>query len=81
MPWARKWERVIQALAQAVALLAKKLSFKEVAEYFRLDWKVLATVIKRVVEEGLKLRKTKTLHILGIDEVFRKKGHCYLTLV
>jgi transposase len=81
VPWARKWQRVTQALAQAVALLAKKLSFKEVAEYFRLDWKVVATVIKRVVEEGLKLRKIKTLHILGIDEVSRKKGHRYLTLV
>ena len=68
-------------MAQAVALLAKKLSFKEVAEYFGLDWKVVAAVVKRVVEEGLKLRKVKTLHILGIDEVSRKKGHRYLTLV
>jgi transposase len=81
VPWARRWERVTQALAQAVALLAKKLSFKEVAEYFGLDWKVVAAVVKRVVEEGLKLRKVKTLHILGIDEVSRKKGHRYLTLV
>jgi transposase len=81
VPWARRWERVTQALAQAVALLAKKLSFKEVAEYFRLDWKVVATVVKRVVEEGLRLRKVKTLHTLGIDEVSRKKGHRYLTLV
>jgi transposase len=81
VPWARRWERVTQALAQAIALLAKKLSFKEVAEYFGLDWKVVATVVKRVVEEGLKLRKVKTLHILGIDEVSRKKGHRYLTLV
>lgn len=81
VPWARKWERVTQALAQAIALLAKKLSFKEVAEYFGLDWKMVATVVKRVVEEGLKLRKVKTLHILGIDEVSRKKGHRYLTLV
>jgi len=81
VPWARKWERVTQALAQAIALLAKKLSFKEVAEHFELDWKVVATVVKRVVQEGLKLRRVKTLHILGIDEVSRKKGHRYLTVV
>jgi len=81
VPWARKWERVTLALAHAVALLAKKLSFKEVAEYFRLDWKVVATVVKRVVSEGLKMRKLKPLHILGIDEVSRKKGHRYVTLV
>lgn len=81
MPWARRWERVTQALAQAVALLAKRLSFKEVAQSFGLDWKVVASVVKRVVEEGLKLRKIQTLHLLGIDEVSRKKGHRYLTLV
>jgi transposase len=81
VPWAKRWARVTQALAQAVALLAKKLSYKEVAEYFRLDWKVVATIVKRAVEEGLKLRKLKTLHLLGIDEVSRKKGHHYLTLV
>ncbi len=81
VPWAGKWERVTQALAQAIALLAKKLSLKEVAEHFELDWKVVATVVKRVVQEGLKLRRVKTLHILGIDEVSRKKGHSYLTVV
>lgn len=42
---------------------------------------MVAAVVKRVVEEGLKLRKVKALHILGIDEVSRKKGHRYLTLV
>ncbi len=65
VPWARRWERVTQALAQAIALLGKKLSLKEVADDCGLGWKVVATVVKRVVEEGLKLRKVKTLHILG----------------
>jgi transposase len=64
-----------------MALLTRELSFKEVAEYFELDWKGVAAVVKRVVEEGLKLRKVKTLYLLGIDEVSRKKGHRYLTLV
>ena len=79
--WAKRWARVTQALAQAVALMAKKLSCKEVAEYFRLDWKVVATIVKRVAAEGLKKRKLKPLHTLGVDEVSRKKGHQYLTLV
>jgi transposase len=61
--------------------MAKKLSFKEVADYFRLNWKVVAQIVHRTVEEGLKGRKRKPLHILGIDEVSRKKGHQYLTLV
>jgi len=81
VPWAKKWSRVTPALAQAVALLAKRLSFKEVAEHFRLDWKLVATIVRRVVEEGIKLRKLKPLRIIGIDEVSRKRGHKYLTLV
>ncbi len=72
VPSAGKWKRGTQTLAQAIALLAKKLSCKEVAEHFELDWKLVATVVKRVVQEGLKLRRVKTLHILGIDEVSRK---------
>ena len=79
--WAKRWARVTHALAHAVALMAKKLSFKEVAQHFQLDWKVVATIVKRVVEEGLKERRLKPLHVLGIDEVSRKKGHQYLTLV
>ena len=71
VPWARKWERVTHALAQAIALLAKKLSFQEVAEYFRLDWKIVATVVKRVVEEGLKLRK-----MVPLQKVIMKNRTC-----
>jgi len=37
-------------------------------------------VVKGVVEWGLKHRKLKAVHEMGMDEVSRKKGHKYLTL-
>ena len=42
---------------------------------------VIACTPRRVVEWGLAQRRKRPLRILGIDEVSRKKGHKYLTLV
>lgn len=81
VPWARPWARVTQALARAVAELARHLSWQETARHFRLDWKSVATVVRRAVEYGLAQRRRRPLHILGIDEVSRRKGHHYLTVV
>lgn len=80
VPWAPKFSRVTTMLAKAVAVLAKKLSWKEVAEHYHLNWKTVAGIIRWVVSEGLKLRKRKPLHTIGIDEVSRRKGHTYFTL-
>jgi transposase len=81
VPWARPWARVTKALARAVAELARHLSWQETARHFRLDWKSVATVVRRAVEYGLAQRRRQPLHILGIDEVSRRKGHHYLTVV
>lgn len=81
VPWARKWQRVTDALAQWVAKLARHLSWAEVAELAGLDWKTVEGIVRRVVAEGLARRRWKPLHEIGIDEVSRRKGQRYLTLV
>jgi len=81
VPWAEPWSRVTVSLAAAVALLARKLNWLEVARHFQLDWKTVVQIVQRVVAEGLKQRRWKALHIIGVDEVSRKRGHRYLTLV
>lgn len=81
IPWAGPRQRVTHALALAVATLAKKLSWAEVAEHFGLNWKTVAAVVKRVVKCGLVRRRWKPLHVIGLDEVSRRKGQVYLTLV
>jgi hypothetical protein len=81
VPWAGAWARVPPALARAGAELARQLSWQETARHFRLDWKGVASIVQRVVAYGLERRRRRPLHVLGIDEVSRRKGHHYLTIV
>jgi transposase len=80
-PWAEPWARVTTALANAVAVLARELSWKGTAREYGLDWKSVATIVKRAVEYGLRHRARPPVHVIGIDEVSRRKGQVYLTVV
>jgi len=81
VPWAEKWQRVTHTLARAVATLARKLDWASVAGHFRLNWKTVASVVEAAVLWGLAHRRWVPLHVVGIDEVSRRKGQQYLTLV
>lgn len=80
-PWAEPWARVTRALGRVVAILARKLSGQETSRHYQLNWKTVATVVRKAVEYGLRHRKRRPLHLVGIDEVSRRKGHHYLTVV
>lgn len=80
-PWAEPWARVTTALANAVAMLARELSWQGTARHYGLNWKSVATVVKRAVEYGLRHRARPPVHVIGIDEVSRRKGQVYLTVV
>jgi transposase len=80
-PWAEPWARVTTALANAVAVLARELSWQGTARQYGLNWKSVATIVKRAVEYGLRHRARPPVHVLGIDEVSRRKGQVYLTVV
>ena len=81
VPWADKWQRVTHALARAVARLARELTWRAVAQHFRLNWKTIAAVVEGAVLWGLAHRRWEPLHVIGIDEVGRRKGQQYLTIV
>jgi transposase len=81
MPWADPWQRVTHALARAVAALARMLDWASVAAHFRLNWKTVAAVVEGAVLWGLAHRRWQPLHVIGIDEVSRRKGQQYLTVV
>ncbi len=81
LPWAEPWARVSCALAASVAALTKHLSWSEAAHHFDLNWKTVAAIVQRAVAYGLARRRRKPLHWIGIDEVSRRKGHRYLTVV
>lgn len=81
IPWAAQWQRVTHALARAVARLARELNWGAVAAHFRLNWKTVASVVEGAVLWGLAHQRWQPLHVIGIDEVSRRKGQQYLTLV
>lgn len=81
LPWAEPWARVTKALAHALAVLARELSWQGTAREYGLDWKSVATIVKRAVAYGLRNRARPPVHVIGIDEVSRRKGHLYLTVV
>jgi len=81
VPWADKWQRVTRALARAVAALARELHWAAVAAHFQLNWKTVASVVEGAVLWGLAHRPWQPLHVIGLDEVSRRKGQQYLTLV
>jgi transposase len=80
-PWAEPWARVTSALSNAVASLARELSWQGTARQYGLNWKSVATIVKRAVQYGLKNRSRPPVHVIGIDEVSRRKGQVYLTVV
>jgi transposase len=80
-PWAEPWARVTAALSNAVAVLARELSWQGTARQYGLNWKSVATIVKRAVQYGLRHRKRPPVHVIGIDEVSRRKGQVYLTVV
>jgi transposase len=81
VPWAERWSRVTRSLGRAVAELARRTDLSTVARHYGINWKTVAHVLGQVVAWGLARRRKKPLRTIGIDEVSRKKGHRYLTLV
>jgi transposase len=81
LPWARKWQRITLALSSAIARLSRDLSWKKTAIHYGVDWKTVFSAVKWAVHRGLQLRRWKPLRVIGIDEVSRRKGQRYLTLV
>lgn len=81
IPWADRWSRVTKSLSRAVAELARRTDLSTVSWHYGRNWKTVGRSIRRVVAWGLAKRRRRPLHILGIDEVSRKKGHNYLTVV
>lgn len=81
VPWAGRWQRLTDSLSRAVSRLAKDLPWNRVAVHFGLDWKSVASAVRRAVVWGQAKLRWKPLHVIGFDEVARSKGQSYLTIV
>ena len=73
-PWADPWARVTTALSNAVARLARELSWQGTARQYGLIGKSVATIVKRALGLGLRHRVRSPMHVIGNDEASRGKG-------
>src|ERR1700691_4189080 len=55
-PWAEPWARVSTSLSNAAASLARELRWQATARHYGLNWKSVATIVKRTVAYGLRQR-------------------------
>ena len=81
VPWAEGKNSSTIALQVFVARWARRLSWKEVSEVFRLSWDSVFRSVKSVVSWGLEHRSLAGIEAIGVDEVAHQKGHRYLTVV
>lgn len=81
MPWANGKSPITKAFSLVIANLAKKLSWKETAEFYKTSWHHVFTSVKYVVDYGLKNRCLDNIKAIGIDEVKFKFGYTFVTLV
>ena len=81
VPWADGKEQITKTYKWFLAQWAKRLSWKEVADIFHTSWDTVCRSVEYAVAWGLKNRNIDNVKAIGIDELSRKKGHVYATLV
>lgn len=81
VPWADGKEQITRTYKWFLAQWAKRLSWDEVAQVFRTSWKTVFRSVEAAVEWGLAHRDLDGIKAIGVDELCRKKGHVYATLV
>ena len=81
MPWAEGKHQLTQAYAWFLASWARRLSWKEVAEAFRMSWEAVFRSVEMAVDWGRAHQDLSGIGAVGVDEIAWQRGHNYLTLV
>ena len=81
VPWANGKRELTTTYMHYLAQWAQKLSWKEVATHFQTRWEKVFHAVEYVVNWGLKHRDLEDITAIGVDEIARRKGHNYLTVV
>jgi len=81
VPWAEGKCQLTNTYRWFLAVWAKRLSWKEVAEAFGTSWQNVCRSVEMAVEWGLAHRDLRGIVAIGIDEIQWRLGHHYLTLV
>jgi transposase len=81
VPWAEGKSPITTEYQWFLARWARRMSWKEVSEAFRVSWDGVYTAAKRAVSWGLEHRDLEGIEAIGVDEVQWQKGHKYQTVV
>jgi transposase len=81
IPWAKGKSPLSFPLIILLATYAKILAWEEVARLTGVHWNTVRAAVKAAVEYGLEHRQTTSVIAVGIDEISRRKGHKYMTMV
>lgn len=81
VPWAEGKCHLTTSYRWFLAGWAKYLSWQEVADRFRTNWRNVFESVKHAVSWGLDHRNLGGIEAIGVDEIQWQRGHRYLTLV
>ena len=81
VPWAEGKQRFTRAMSVTMAEWAKLLPWSHVARMFGCSWSTVQQAVKAVVAYGRERQDLSELTHIGVDEIARKRGHVYLTVV
>lgn len=81
VPWAEGKNQLTRSYQWFLAGWAKRLSWSGAAAAFHTTWDHVRNAVDHAVRWGLAHRDLTGIEAIGVDEVQRKRGHNYLTLV
>lgn len=81
VPWADGKSPMTIEYKWFLARWARRMSWKEVSEAFRVSWDRVYDAVKQAVSWGLEHRDLDGIEAVGVDEVQWHKGHQYQTVV
>lgn len=81
IPWARGKSPLSLPLIILLAAYAKILAWQEVARLTGVHWNTVRAAVKSAVDYGLEHRDTTSVIAVGVDEISRRKGYKYMTMV
>jgi transposase len=81
VPWASGKSPITHALGWYFSSWAKVLPWQEVARRFHVSWGVVFDAVAMAVQWGLQHRSLDNIVAIGVDELSRRRGQVYFTMV
>jgi transposase len=81
VPWATGKHGLCDGFRLLLARWARKLSWDETADSFRVSWADVYGSVQWVVEYGLEHRVLENIRAIGIDEICVRVGRVFWTLI